>query len=121
MATQKRLQTEALAARKEQLSKNKYQKDIAEYSENSSKARWDGDGNGKGTGVGMTYSIPNASASKTIYTHNIDTTRGGNAIDRESKKKAQLVNLYSENNPYEPDSIDIYNEELRAAGQYFVK
>lgn len=116
MAKQSRLEEEAIILRKETLVKNDYQTGDTEYNEKHSNALSHDDENhplGKGTGSGgHTYSIPNSNKSKTMYEYQIDTQNGGGSYDKfgrngvGGRQRSQIINLYSPDKAYGPDSID---------------
>ena len=117
MATQSRLEQEALNSRKEALLKNDFVKGSDEYSIDSEDAKTHEDEkhpHGKGTSHGgHTHTVPNAKKSKVaIDRSQIDTENGGGSYDKfgrnnmSGRYRLQSINIYGPENEYGVNSID---------------
>ena len=129
MGKQSRLESEALLARHEAMTKMDFQKGTNEYSSEHEDAKTHNDELhpwGKGTdGNGPVYVLPNANASKTQYKKGIDTTDGGGSYDKfgrngiGGRQYLSTINIYNSTNAYGPNSVD--TTENMSEGQYIVK
>lgn len=117
MASQSRLEQEALKLRKETLIKNDFIREVEEYSETSDKAKTHDDEHhphGKGTGHGgHTFTTPDAKKSKTMIDHSqFDTTNGGGSYDKFGRNgvggrfRMETINIYGPEHSYGVDSVD---------------
>ena len=125
MATQRRLESEAIDKRHELEVISDYQKNTNEYSEQHEDALSNGDPQGKGTGISMGYSIPGQTTNKGINYANIATNSGGGLYDIEGRngiggrRYLETINMYNAENSYGVDSVD--TSKNVAEGQFIVK